>query len=84
MRAQVVLQWQLEAQARRMLEDPRAERLHAEWGEVSLEAAELINGARPAGGRIVAVGTTALRLLETAALRGDSWQRPARPLEQVA
>jgi S-adenosylmethionine:tRNA ribosyltransferase-isomerase len=60
-------------------EDPRAERLHAEWGEVSPEAAALINEARPAGGRIVAVGTTALRLLETAALRGDSWQRPARP-----
>ena len=60
-------------------EDPRAQRLHAEWGEVSPGAAALINEARPAGGRIVAVGTTALRLLETAALRGDSWQRPARP-----
>jgi S-adenosylmethionine:tRNA ribosyltransferase-isomerase len=60
-------------------EDPRAERLHAEWGEVSPEAAALINEARPAGGRIVAVGTTALRLLETAALDGDSWQRPAQP-----
>ena len=60
-------------------EDPRAQRLHAEWGEVSPEAAALINEARPAGGRIVAVGTTALRLLETAALGGDSWERPARP-----
>ena len=60
-------------------EDPRAGRLHAEWGEVSPEAAALINEARPAGGRIVAIGTTALRLLETAALRGDSWQRPVRP-----
>ena len=60
-------------------ENPRAERLHAEWGEVSPEAAALINEARPAGGRIVAVGTTALRLLETAATDGDSWARPARP-----
>jgi S-adenosylmethionine:tRNA ribosyltransferase-isomerase len=60
-------------------DDPRAGRLHAEWGEVSPEAAALINEARPAGGRIVAVGTTALRLLETAALHGDSWQRPVRP-----
>lgn len=60
-------------------EDPRAQRLHAEWGEVSPEAAALINEARPAGGRIVAIGTTALRLLETAALDGDSWQRPVRP-----
>ncbi|WP_343896489.1 tRNA preQ1(34) S-adenosylmethionine ribosyltransferase-isomerase QueA [Craurococcus roseus] len=60
-------------------EDPRAQRLHAEWGEVSPEAAALINETRPAGGRIVAIGTTALRLLETAALGGDSWQRPVRP-----
>ena len=60
-------------------EDPRTERLHAEWGEVSPEAAALINGARPAGSRIVAIGTTALRLLETAALHGDSWQEPVRP-----
>ena len=45
----------------------------------SPEAAALINEARPAGGRIVAVGTTALRLLETAARDGDSWARPARP-----
>ena len=60
-------------------EDPRAQRLHAEWGEVSPEAAALINEARPAGGRIVAIGTTALRLLETAALGGDSCERPVRP-----
>ncbi|MCC7281306.1 MAG: tRNA preQ1(34) S-adenosylmethionine ribosyltransferase-isomerase QueA [Acetobacteraceae bacterium] len=48
-------------------DDPRALRLHAEWGEVSEAAAEAINGARAAGGRIVAVGTTVLRLLESAA-----------------
>lgn len=60
-------------------DDPRAERLHAEWGEVTPEAAALINEARPAGGRIVALGTTALRLLETAAIDGDSWERPVRP-----
>src|SRR5690606_14127889 len=38
----------------------------AEWGEVSADAASRINAARAAGGRIVAVGTTALRLLESA------------------
>ncbi|MBP0464629.1 tRNA preQ1(34) S-adenosylmethionine ribosyltransferase-isomerase QueA [Roseomonas sp. PWR1] len=48
-------------------EDPRAHRLHAEWGEVTEEAASAINAARAAGGRIVAIGTTALRLLESAA-----------------
>jgi S-adenosylmethionine:tRNA ribosyltransferase-isomerase len=42
-------------------------RLHAERGEISAAAAEAINAARRAGGRIVAVGTTTLRLLETAA-----------------
>jgi S-adenosylmethionine:tRNA ribosyltransferase-isomerase len=47
-------------------EDPRAHRLHAEWGEVGTEAAAAINAAREAGGRILAVGTTALRLLESA------------------
>ena len=46
-------------------EDPRAQKLHAEWGEVSPEAAAAINAARAAGGRIVALGTTALRLLES-------------------
>ena len=47
-------------------EDPRAHRLHAEWGEVTPAAAATINAARAAGGRIVAIGTTALRLLESA------------------
>ncbi|MCA1951394.1 MAG: tRNA preQ1(34) S-adenosylmethionine ribosyltransferase-isomerase QueA [Hyphomicrobiales bacterium] len=42
-------------------------RMHAEWGEVSAEAARRINAARAAGGRIVAVGTTACRLIESAA-----------------
>lgn len=48
-------------------EDPRAHRLHAEWGEVTAQAAAAINDARASGGRIVAIGTTALRLLESAA-----------------
>jgi S-adenosylmethionine:tRNA ribosyltransferase-isomerase len=41
--------------------------MHAEWGEVSAATAKAINAARAAGGRIVAIGTTALRLIETAA-----------------
>ncbi len=48
-------------------EDPRDHAIHAEWGEVGAEAAGRINAAREAGGRVVAVGTTALRLLESAA-----------------
>ena len=41
-------------------------KMHAEYGEITPPAAAAINGARARGGRIVAVGTTALRLLETA------------------
>jgi S-adenosylmethionine:tRNA ribosyltransferase-isomerase len=41
--------------------------MHSEWGEVSPAAAAEINATRMAGGRIVAVGTTSVRLLETAA-----------------
>ncbi len=48
-------------------EDTGEHRMHAEWGEISAETAAALNAARAAGGRIVAVGTTALRLLETAA-----------------
>ncbi|CAH2599465.1 tRNA preQ1(34) S-adenosylmethionine ribosyltransferase-isomerase [Rhodovastum atsumiense] len=43
-----------------------AHRLHAERGEVSAGVAAAVNAARAAGGRIVAVGTTTLRLLESA------------------
>ncbi len=42
-------------------------RMHAEWGEIDAAAARAINAARDAGGRVVAVGSTALRLLESAA-----------------
>jgi S-adenosylmethionine:tRNA ribosyltransferase-isomerase len=41
--------------------------MHADWGEISETTAEALNGVRARGGRIVAVGSTALRLLETAA-----------------
>ncbi|MBL8660629.1 MAG: tRNA preQ1(34) S-adenosylmethionine ribosyltransferase-isomerase QueA [Rhodospirillales bacterium] len=41
--------------------------MHAERGEISAAAAEAVNAARAAGGRIVAVGTTSLRLIEAAA-----------------
>jgi len=42
-------------------------RMHAEWGEITQAAADAINAARAAGGRLIPVGTTALRLLESAA-----------------
>ncbi|MBN2580715.1 MAG: tRNA preQ1(34) S-adenosylmethionine ribosyltransferase-isomerase QueA [Pirellulales bacterium] len=45
--------------------------MHAEWGTVPRETVEALRTCRNAGGRIVAVGTTALRLLETAAADGE-------------
>ncbi|MFY9736438.1 MAG: tRNA preQ1(34) S-adenosylmethionine ribosyltransferase-isomerase QueA [Rhodoplanes sp.] len=48
-------------------EDTNEHRMHAELGEVNAATAAALNRARRAGGRIVAVGSTALRLLETAA-----------------
>ena len=48
------------------VEDTREHKMHAEWGEVSAEVAAALNAARAAGGRIVACGTTSLRILETA------------------
>lgn len=47
-------------------DDTADHKMHAEWGEISAETAEILNAVRRAGGRIVAVGTTAARLLETA------------------
>ncbi|WP_137701934.1 tRNA preQ1(34) S-adenosylmethionine ribosyltransferase-isomerase QueA [Marimonas lutisalis] len=49
------------------VEDVTTHRMHAEWGEVSEEAAAEIAATKAAGGRVIPVGTTALRLIETAA-----------------
>src|SRR3546814_17015180 len=46
--------------------------MHGETGEVSAEAAAAVNAARAAGRRIVAVGTTSLRLLESVAAEDGS------------
>jgi S-adenosylmethionine:tRNA ribosyltransferase-isomerase len=48
-------------------DDTTAHRMHAEWGEIAARTAAALEVARAAGGRLFAVGTTALRLLETAA-----------------
>ena len=52
------------------VEDVTTHRMHAEWGDVSQTAADEINATRASGGRVIAVGTTALRLVETAARSG--------------
>jgi S-adenosylmethionine:tRNA ribosyltransferase-isomerase len=49
------------------VDDVTTHKMHAEWGEVTPKAAAEIAATRAAGGRIIPVGTTALRLIETAA-----------------
>ena len=49
------------------VEDTAEHRMHSEWGRIPSETADRLNAARAAGGRIIAVGTTSLRLLESAA-----------------
>jgi S-adenosylmethionine:tRNA ribosyltransferase-isomerase len=49
------------------VEDIAQHRMHAEWGEIGPEAVAAIAAARASGGRVIPVGTTAMRLIETAA-----------------
>ncbi|MEM6728481.1 MAG: tRNA preQ1(34) S-adenosylmethionine ribosyltransferase-isomerase QueA, partial [Pseudomonadota bacterium] len=53
------------------VDDIAQHKMHAEWGRVSSETAREIAETKAQGGRIIAVGTTALRLLETAARGGQ-------------
>jgi S-adenosylmethionine:tRNA ribosyltransferase-isomerase len=46
-------------------------RMHSEWGEITVETAVALRGIRQNGGRVVAVGTTSVRVLETAARSGS-------------
>jgi S-adenosylmethionine:tRNA ribosyltransferase-isomerase len=48
-------------------EDTADHRMHSEWGRIDAATAERLNAVRDAGGRIIPVGTTSLRLLESAA-----------------
>ncbi|MCT2558056.1 tRNA preQ1(34) S-adenosylmethionine ribosyltransferase-isomerase QueA [Tsuneonella sp. YG55] len=48
-------------------EDTDDHAMHAEWGRIDAATAERLNAARAAGKRVIAVGTTSLRLLESAA-----------------
>lgn len=60
------------------VEDVTTHKMHAEWGEVTSMAAAEINATKAAGGRVIPVGTTALRLIESAARSGrvEAWRGP--------
>jgi S-adenosylmethionine:tRNA ribosyltransferase-isomerase len=53
------------------VDDTEAHTMHAEWGEVPEETARAVETTRAAGGRIVSIGTTSLRLLEAVARDHD-------------
>lgn len=48
------------------VEDTKDHKMHAEWGEISAATAEALNRSRARGGRIIAIGTTSMRTLESA------------------
>lgn len=48
-------------------DDTSEHKMHAEWGRIDQATADRLNGVRASGGRLIAVGTTSLRLLESAA-----------------
>ncbi|MGV8987009.1 MAG: tRNA preQ1(34) S-adenosylmethionine ribosyltransferase-isomerase QueA [Cypionkella sp.] len=58
------------------VDDVTTHKMHAEWGEVTPQAATEINATKAAGGRVIPVGTTALRLIESAAVSGrvEPWR----------
>ena len=60
------------------VEDVTTHKMHSEWGEVTPAAAAEINATKAAGGRVIPVGTTALRLIESAAVSGrmEPWRGP--------
>ncbi|WP_322893577.1 MULTISPECIES: tRNA preQ1(34) S-adenosylmethionine ribosyltransferase-isomerase QueA [unclassified Yoonia] len=60
------------------VDDVRDHKMHAEWGEVTAQAASEINATHAVGGRVIPVGTTALRLIESAAKDGQlhPWTGP--------
>ena len=57
------------------VQDVTTHRMHAEWGEVTGQAATEINATKAAGGRVIPVGTTALRLIETEIGRASCRER---------
>ena len=64
------------------VDDVTTHKMHGEWGEVTPAAADAINATRAAGGRVIPVGTTALRLIESAA-RDDGTVQPFRDVTEI-
>ena len=54
------------------VDDSDDHQMHSEWGRIDAETAQRLNDCRAAGGRVIAVGTTSLRLLESAVDAGGT------------
>jgi len=57
-------------------ENPEEHKIHSEWCELPQETADLINQTKKSGGRVIAVGTTSVRTLETAGMAASESQIP--------
>jgi S-adenosylmethionine:tRNA ribosyltransferase-isomerase len=64
-------------------ENPEEHKIHTEWCQLTHQAAEAINQAKRSGGRIVAVGTTSVRTLESAARLNEGRGAGAGPGEVI-
>jgi S-adenosylmethionine:tRNA ribosyltransferase-isomerase len=53
------------------VDDTDDHQMHAEWGRIDADTASRLNAVRAKGGRVIAVGTTSLRLIESACGQGD-------------
>ena len=60
------------------VDDIDQHQMHSEWCEISAETAAMINAAKTRGSRVVAVGTTSLRTLESGALKRESLAKDSR------
>jgi len=56
------------------VDDTAGHKMHSEWGTISSDTSDALNAARAKGGRVVAVGTTSLRLLESATMEDGTIQ----------
>jgi S-adenosylmethionine:tRNA ribosyltransferase-isomerase len=70
--AEVTLHVGLDTFAPVMEDDPEEHQIHTEWCEIPPATVEAITQTRQSGGRIIAVGTTSVRTLESAAIAGKS------------
>jgi len=60
-------------------DDPMEHAIHTEWCQITQETAEIVNRTKKDGGRVIAVGTTSVRTLESAARDGH----PAKTLDSI-